>query len=118
MLSYNKLLLVFLSLFLFFALSAFADDDYFTTLNLQVTGQPIDYTVVDLNNDGFNDLLVSHVQTKEEKRVRCFSIFYQGETGYSSSADQSFAVDDDAIIFDVADVAQATGMEIVFFKSI
>lgn len=117
MLLYNKLLLVFLSIILFFAPSAFAEEDFFTTLNLQVEGQPIDYTVSDLNNNGFNDLLISHVMTKEEERVRCFSIFYQDETGYSTSADQSFIVDEDAIIYDVADVAPTPGMEIVFFKS-
>ncbi len=118
MLVRNKLILFFFSVTtLFFTDFVHADDDFFVTLNLRVAGQPTDYKIVDLNNNGMKDLLIAHVQTIEEKRVRYFSIFFQDVTGYSATAEQSFEVDEGAIIYDVADVAPAPGMEIVFFKN-
>lgn len=114
----NKLIVFFFSVItLFFTDVGHAEDDFFSTINLQVAGQPTDYKVVDLNNNGLNDLLIAHVQTIDGKRVRFFSTFFQDVTGFSSSADQSFEVDEGAIIYDVADVAPTRGKEIVFFKN-
>jgi hypothetical protein len=93
-----------------------AENDFFDVYDLSVEGDQVDYLVDDLNNDGLNDCLFFH--TKKDKIIsRHFSIFYQTVNGFSNKADQSFKVDADAIIFDIADVNTKSGKEIVFFKS-
>jgi len=114
-----KILLLLLFFFGILSLSdeSRAEDTFFTTYSLTVEGSQIDYLVEDLNNDGNNDLLFFHLLKTGDKVSRMFSIFYQTQNGYASTADQHFEIDKDAIVYFVSDVDPIPGKEILFFKS-
>lgn len=97
------------------SITAMADNLLFDVYDLNLSGRQIDYVVEDLNADGLKDCLFFTIKETPEAIFRYFSVFYQSENGFNSDPDETFEVDDEAIVFDIADVDRAKGKEILFF---
>ncbi len=95
--------------------TAMADSRLFAAYDLNVDGRQIDYVVEDVNADGLKDVLFFCIKETPETISRYFSVFYQTENGFNVDPDETFEVDADAIVFDIADVDRAKGKEILFF---
>ena len=100
----------------FTTVEATAENDLFDMYDLDVGGEQVDYVVEDLNQDGLNDILVFHTKKEDKAISRYFSIFYQTLSGFNNTADQSFEIDPDAVIYDLSDVDNKPGKEIIIFK--
>ena len=91
-----------------------ADSSYFELFDLEVSGNIKDYIIEDLNEDGFNDLIIFH----HDSSLSLFSsIFYQNDEGFKNNADQSIEVDSLAIILDIGNVCSIPGIELLIIKS-
>ena len=118
-----KLRRTILSLFFVFITTVFltkdvtAENDLFDVYDLNAGGEQVGYLVEDLNEDGLNDILIFHTRKSGKVISRHFSIFYHTANGFSNKADQSFQIDPEAVIYDVADVDGKPGKDILFFKS-
>ena len=88
----------------------------FNQFNLFVKGKDLNYMVEDLNQDGFNDLLMFHAETSGTEVDRYFSIFYQTANGFDSIANQRIKIDSNAVIFDCAEIGHQNGKVILIFK--
>ncbi len=88
----------------------------FEPFYLNVEGKGVDYLVEDLNEDGLNDFLFFFFKKSDAGPIRHFSIFFQTKTGFNKKADQSFKLDQSAIVFDLSDVSPAKGLEILFIN--
>jgi hypothetical protein len=93
-----------------------ARQQMFDPFYLNVEGKGVDYLVKDLNEDGLNDFLFFFFKESDAGPIRYFSIFFQTKNGFNKTADQSFKLDQSAIVFDLADVSPPKGLEILFIN--
>jgi hypothetical protein len=91
------------------------DEPVFAIYKLSVPDFLHHHWVEDLDNDGLKDILVVHKKGLPPDETRWVSLFWQGRDGsFSTAADQSWELDEEAAILDIGDVAGDARKEICF----
>jgi len=95
---------------------AVADDEpMFAVYKLSVPDYLQHHWIEDLDNDGLKDIMIIHRKGLPPDETRWVSIFWQGTDGsFSTAADQSWELDQDAVIMDIGDVAGDPKKEICY----
>lgn len=112
---YN-ILWIFLLLILFsFPLTA---QSGLSIIDIQVSGAIQNYVVEDLDQDGRSDLIISYTTNDRKKsNNRFLAVFFQTADGFPNNPNQTLPIDDDAIVYDVANVVGDNQKEIVYINS-
>lgn len=87
---------------------------HFEVETLNVDGEVLSVTPADLDGDGLLDLTVVHRRGKPRAKTRTFSIFWNHEGDFSTAADLSFPASDDASAYDIANIDDQKGSEILW----
>ncbi len=92
--------------------------DLFRTFDIGYAGKLIRYHVEDLNNDGRKDLLLLLMREDAQGRKRSWlSAFLQDSVGFRTRPFQEFSLPEQAILFDIGDVAGDQNKEFVYIVS-
>lgn len=94
------------------------DEDVFSLSRLSVADKLLDLASEDLNADGLKDILIVHRKGLPPDETRWISIFWQREDGgFSTAADQSWALDTAAVIMDTGDITGDGRREICYLTA-
>ena len=103
--------------FLFCSLELAAQNGL-SVIDMQVSGPIKNYVIEDLDLDGRNDLIVSYVtDDKKKSKNRFLAVFLQTADGFQPEPNQIITVDDDAVLYDIANVTGDAQKEIIYINS-
>lgn len=86
----------------------------FDVAKLNVFGEVEAVTPADFDGDGLLDLLVVHRRGTIRAQKRTMAIFWNNRGGFSAKPDVTFPVPEDACAYDVADVDEHKGAELLW----
>lgn len=92
-----------------------SDEPVFAVYKLSVPDYLQHHWIEDLDDDGLKDILIVHRKGLPPDETRWVSIFWQGSDGsYSTGANQSWELEDDAVVLDIGDVTGDSQKEICY----
>ncbi len=110
--------LLFLSFFLLSLQIELFGQSGLSIVDLQVNGLIRNYVVEDLDQDGRNDVVISYsTDDKRKSKNRFLAVYFQSSDGFLQEPNQVIQVDDDAVVYDVANVQGDNQKEILYINS-